>query len=511
MTLRSPGARRCAAAIGAASLLSGVAIAISLPPHHLWFLAPLGFAAQAAIVARRPARWRFAAGLLAGVGQFAIASIWAFQFTGWGYLVLVLFESVLFGIACLLVAPTRGRLLGYAASMTLLEAVRDSFPFGGVPLGGVALSQADGPLLGVARIGGPYLVVAAVALAGSGLAGIGLGAWSALRGRFNAAAVVGGVGAIVLVVIAASITGLAPNGGSPIRRELVDIVQGGGRRGVTALEVSPTRAYPATLAVLERIRNAPRLVVTPENALALLGPPTGSPRAKRFAAIAERLRATLLAGVTWPVGRTRFRNELVAFGPDGALVASIEKVHPVPFGEYVPFRSLIAKIVNLDAVPRDVIVGRSDSTATTPAGRLVLLNSFETFFPKIGRRGVNFGGQLLVVETNTASYGTSQVPAVELAASRIQAVAEGRTLVQSATTGYSAVVSPAGSVTHQGPLGRPDLIAATVALRGGRTWYDDAGDLPFAVAAVILLVLSWSLDPRAARAAIALFRRVRPR
>ncbi|MGB9112336.1 MAG: nitrilase-related carbon-nitrogen hydrolase, partial [Acidimicrobiales bacterium] len=294
-------------------------------------------------------------------------------------------------------------------------------------------------------------------------------------------------------------------------RDLVAGVQGGGRRGVTSAEVSPASAYPATLSVLNRIRDAPRLIVTPEDALALLTQPTRSPRAERFATIARRLHATVLAGVTWPVGRTRFRNELVAFGPSGSLIASIEKVHPVPFGEYVPFRSFISKVVSLSGVPRDVIVGDSDSTASTPAGRLVLLNSFEAFFPKIGRRGVEHGGQLLVVETNTASYGTSQVPAMELAASRLQAVAEGRTLVQSATTGYSAVVAPNGSVTHESVLGRPDLITASVALRDGRTWYDDAGDLPFVTGAAILLVLSWSIDSRASGFAVALVRRVRPR
>ncbi len=512
MKARSPGALRRGTAIGAASVLSGVAIAFSMPPERLWFLAPLGLGGLAAISTRRPARWRFVSGLFAGVGQFSLASIWAFQFTGWGYLVLVLFESILVGIACLVVGPRRGRLIGFAAAMTLLEALRDAFPFGGLPLGGVALTQADGPLLGLARIGGPYLVVASAALAGSGLAAFGVAiADSARRQSFSAVSMSSGLGAVVLVVIAASLASLAPDGGPASRRELVAAVQGGGRRGVTSIEVSPTTAYPATLSVLRRIRRAPRLVVTPENALALLGPPNRSRRVESFAAIAVQLHATLLVGVTWPVGRTRFRNELVAFGPTGALIASIEKEHPVPFGEYVPFRSFIAKIVNLDAVPRDVIVGTSDRTVVTPAGRLVLLNSFETFFPKIGRRGVDSGGQLLVVETNTSSYGTSQVPAMELAASQFQAVAEGRALVQSATTGYSATISPNGSVTHQSALGKPDLIHALIGLRDGRTWYDDNGDLPVVIGAAVLLVGCWLSDPRGLRRAIAMIRRVRPR
>jgi apolipoprotein N-acyltransferase len=509
---RSPGARARAAAVGTASVLSGVLVAFALPPQRLWFLAPVGLAGLAAIVARQTARGRFASGLFFGLGQFSIASVWAFQFTGWGYLVLVLFESLLVGIACLFVGASRGRMVGFVASMTLLEAIRDTFPFGGVPLGGIALTQSDGPLFGLARIGGPYLVVAAVALLGSGLAGIGVGVTDfALKERANRATLAAGIAATALVVVGASIASVAPDGGRTTRREFVAVVQGGGRRGVTSLEVPPTRAYSTTLPVLERIRGTPALVVTPEDALALLGPPNRSPRAERFAAIAERLRTTLLAGVTWPVGATRFRNELVVFGPSGALLASIEKVHPVPFGEYVPFRSFLAKIVSLAAVPRDVIVGDSDSVASTPAGRLVLLNSYEAFFPRIGRRGVEAGGELLVVETNTSSYGTSQVPAMELAASRLEAVAEGRTLVQSATTGYSAVVSPIGRVTHRSSLGKADLFTGSVGLRDGRTWYDDIGDLPVVDTALALLAISWLFDPRVAKVAVALFRRVRPR
>jgi apolipoprotein N-acyltransferase len=498
VNVRSPGVR--AALLGAGALASGAVIAFSLPPLRLWFLGPIGLGGLAAIGDGRRARVRFGLGAIAGVGQFTIASVWAFQFTGWGYLILVVFESLLVGVACLLVAPSRGRLLGFAAAIALLEAVRDAFPFGGVPLGGVALGQASGPLLGLARIDGPILVVAAVALFGAALASVALGVAKggrAIRSSLGKAL----PGCVALAVVVGAVFGAAeaPNGGPVQSRETVSIVQGGGRRGVTTVEESPTSAYPATLAVLERISDAPKLIVTPEDALALLVPPEKSARARRFARFATRLHATLLAGVTWPVGTSRFRNELVAFGPTGRVVASIEKVHPVPFGEYVPFRSFIKKIVSLEAVPRDVIVGHSDSTVRTPAGRLVLLNSFEAFFPTIGRRGVTAGGELLVVETNTSSYGSSQVPAMELAASRIQAVAEGRTLVQAATTGYSAVIAIDGSVFQRSSLGRADLIDAVIGLRKGRTWYDDAGDTPVIVAAGVLLCASWLLDPRVTR------------
>jgi apolipoprotein N-acyltransferase len=107
---------------------------------------------------------------------------------------------------------------------------------------------------------------------------------------------------------------------------------------------------------------------------------------------------------------------------------------------------------------------------------------------------VRAGGELLVVETNTASYATDVIPAAELAASRLQAIAEGRTLVQAATTGYSAVVDPDGTVLIQGRLGIADVLRAQVALRTGMTLYDRFGDWPALAVAALALAGGWALQ-----------------
>src|SRR5205807_1138021 len=75
------------------------------------------------------------------------------------------------------------------------------------------------------------------------------------------------------------------------------------------------------------------------------------------AGLARRLGATLVAGVTEPAGDTHFHNAVVAWGPDGTLLARYEKVRRVPFGEYVPLRSLVRRVVHLELVPRDALPG----------------------------------------------------------------------------------------------------------------------------------------------------------
>jgi apolipoprotein N-acyltransferase len=227
-------------------------------------------------------------------------------------------------------------------------------------------------------------------------------------------------------------------------------------------------------------------VVWPEDVIALPGPLTGTPQAAELASLARRLHATVLAGVTETVSDTSFRNEIVGWGPSGRVVSIFEKVHRVPFGEYVPFRGFFSHLANLSAVPLDAIPGHGDGLMRTPAAPVGVLVSYEVFFAARGRSSVRAGAEVLAVPTNTSSYGTSQVPAQEIAAARVQAVEEGRDLVQADPTGFSAVIDHRGTVVRRSRLGRRAVIVATVGLRSGATLYERFGDLPVEIAAVLL-------------------------
>jgi apolipoprotein N-acyltransferase len=477
------------------ALIAGGLVACSLPPFGPWYLAPAGLAVAAGTIAGRPARGRAVTGLLVGIGQFSVGCVWALEFTGLGYVALVGCESLFVAVAFTVVPPGRGRLVAFAGALTLAEWARDHWPFGGLPLGGVALGQVAGPLAGLARVGGPLALVAAAALAAAGATAVGAAALEQLSPGKRCArrGALAGLVAIGLVALASGLAGLAPEGGPSRAVVTVAVIQGGGRRGVSSLDVPASRAFAATWRVTSRVQRPVDLVVWPEDAVALAHPLAGSAEADRLATLARRLDATVLAGVTTLVGPTRFENEIAAWGPSGRIIGSVEKAHPVPFGEYVPLRSLLSRIASFTAVPRDVIVGVNDGELTTPAGPVAILNSFEACFPDRARSGVRAGGELLVVATNTASYATDIVPAAELAASRLQAIAEGRDLVQSATTGYSAVISPDGTVTRLSGLGTPDLLRATVELRTGATLYERFGDLPVLVAAALALALGWAV------------------
>jgi apolipoprotein N-acyltransferase len=251
--------------------------------------------------------------------------------------------------------------------------------------------------------------------------------------------------------------------------------------------------YAAAIRATMLVRPPVDLVVWPEDVVALSQPLEGSPQGAQLSEIARSLHTTLVAGVTETVSTTKFRNEVVAYSPSGALVAVFEKVHRVPFGEYVPWRSFFSHLANLQAVPRDAIAGHGTGMMATPAGPVAVLVSYEDFFPDRGRSGVRAGGRLILVPTNTSSYSSEQAPSQEIAASRLQAIEEGRDLVQAAPTGYSAVIDNRGNVLQQTQLSVAAVLRATVPLRDGTTIYTRIGDAPTILFALCVVLASWAL------------------
>jgi apolipoprotein N-acyltransferase len=465
-------------------LAGGALVALSLPPFGIWPLAILGVAMLSRSIEGTSSRARLLGGLLAGLGQFSIGLAWALQFNAGGYVALVVVESLFFAAACALTPPGRGRVIGLVGWLTMAEVVRQLWPFGGLPLGGIALGQVGGPLAWTARLGGS-LMVAGVAY----LAGVGLGdlvRWKVPLRRYVA-------GAVTLAVAVAFVLAgmLAPSGGDPVRTIRVAVVQGGGKRGLSQLQVPAVTVYRAALKATLRVHPPLDLVLWPEDVVAV-GPGLALAGAqKTLGRLAAHLHTTLVTGFTIPVGQTHFKNQVIAFGPTGEIVATYEKVHRVPFGEYVPYRWLFRHFANLSDISRDAIPGTGNGMIETPAGRLAVLISFEVLFPESGRSGVRAGGELIIVPTNTSSYTDSQAPTQELAASRLQAIEEGRDVLQAAPTGFSAVITNDGAVLQQTSLGPAAVLTASVPLRTGKTIYNAAGNLLVTILAALAIIAGY--------------------
>ena len=167
--------------VAAPSVVAGVLLALSLPPWGWW---PLGLVGAALLYWRLgglPLRTRLWSGWLAGLGCDAIGLAWARSFNWYGAVVLVVLEALFFAAAAAATPPRRGRAPAFVGACTLAEAIRMTWPFGGLPLGGVFLGQARGPLVELARLGGPLLITAGVWAGGVALATLSTAIWAPPR------------------------------------------------------------------------------------------------------------------------------------------------------------------------------------------------------------------------------------------------------------------------------------------------------------------------------------------
>ncbi|MDQ3569148.1 MAG: apolipoprotein N-acyltransferase [Actinomycetota bacterium] len=454
--------------------------ALSLPPWGWW---PLAFAGTAVLwwcLQDLPAPRRLMAGMAFGVGFFAVGLWWMREFHVLGATLAVLIEASFVALAAVLTPRARRRALALPAALVLAEAARGVAPFGGVPLAGIALGQAGGPLAGAARLGGELLVLALSVLAGVGLAQMARRRWlpTALT-----------LGVVVGVVLLGA---LSPDGGDG-SAVATAVVQGGGRRGFLGVESDPQAVFDAQLAASQSLRPPLSLVLWPEDVIDVEEPVGDTPEGRSVAEVARRTGSTVVAGVIETSTPGHFTNAAVAWSPQGEITARYDKVQRVPFGEYIPVRGLIERVVDVSAVPRDAVPGRDPGVLRTAIGPVGVAISYEVFFASRARAATRAGAHVLTVPTNAASFSSSQVPAQEVAAARLRAIENGRDLLQAAPTGYSAYIDHRGGLLARTTLGRRQVLQRPATMRTGRTVYAALGDGP--ILALGGLTLALTLGP----------------
>ena len=495
----------------AKAAVGGLLLAVSLPPWPgstgTWLLGVVGAALVFAAVDDRRLRIRVGAGMAAGLGLYLPGLWWMRDFSLPGFLATVILESaILAGATALVPGGARSRagpgwrLAAFPAALVVAEAVRGVWPFGGLPLAGIELGQVAGPLAPAARLGGRLLVVGLVALAGAAAA-------TAVRRRRHGPVPVEGVAAAtavrwrrpglvpalaaVAVVVATAVAGALAPSGRYNGTLTVAAVQGGGERGLRAVDNDSAPVFDAHLDASAGVGSGADVVLWPEDVVDADGVFAGSPQEQALSALAAELRTTLVVGITEDAGDDdHFLNASVVFGPDGRVVDRYDKVHRVPFGEYIPARSFFARLGDVSAVPRDAVAGTGPGVVDTPAGRFGVLISYEVFFQDRSRDAVRAGGRLLLVPTNASSYRDAQVPAQQLAVARLRALETGRWVVQAAPTGYSAVVDHHGHVLARSGLGGAAILRHEVQLRTGRTVFVSLGPAPVLLAAAATLALA---------------------
>jgi apolipoprotein N-acyltransferase len=514
MTPRFAAASAPALAAGA-----GVALLVSHPPVRWWWasflvvpllLAALHLDARDAEVSGRGVR-AFRLGGVAGLAVFLPMLSWLILPAGYvGWLLLAVVQAAWFGVFAVLVRPLLGHpLLPFAAAVawTGMEAWRAIVPLNGFGWGAIHYAHADGTwLLPVARLVGSRGITFLVALIGAAAFVVVAETVRGLRARESGPvehAVAGTRGPVLVLVGALLVSVLATIEPPPEVGSLdVLVVQGNDIRHWEEEVSDPSFRISTQMRDLtvEAVGDgpAPQLTVWPE---ASIDTDPFSDRGARFLPLLEDAAATselLLAGMNLdgPEPREDFHRTQLLVDDQTRAVGRYDKRRLVPFGEYIPMRSLLGGLPPLQQVPRDILPAPAPHAVAVGGVGVAVLICFETLFPEIARTNVLAGDEpagLLVAATSDASFGDSAEPAQHLAQSQLRAVETGRWVVHGALSGSSAFVDPGGGVHEATELFTQATIRRDVPVVEGLTPFLVVGDVvgwTTRALALVLLVLA---------------------
>jgi len=458
------------------ALIAGALVASSLPPWGWWPCAFFGVAIFAALgkSVNRPIA-HFVLGTIFAIGWFAPGMAWMWFLTAPGYLGAVMLYASFHGLAALICSFTSRRALVGPLLHTLAEALRYSFPLGGVPLASLAIGQADSPFASLARLGGPVLLTWFVFQIGFLLS----------RPRFRHLVV-----ALAIILGLVFVSTQVPNGSETGITMRIAAVQGGGPQGTLGINTNFRDVVERHLAATQSIlpSDSVDVVIWPENVIDVAQFST-STELDEITTEARRLNAPFIVGITEDFNAKFFTNAQVVVQANGSITDRYDKVRRVPFGEYMPFRNLLKSLgapVNL--VPRDALAGTGIAVLDVAGVRMGVVISWEVFFAGRVREGIQHGGQLIINPTNGASFTGTILQSQQIAVSRLRAIENGRWLVQVSPTGFSGVISPDGALYERTNVSEQRVIYFDVPLRSGSTLYSQLGDRPLIVIMLVLTV-----------------------
>jgi apolipoprotein N-acyltransferase len=482
--------RRALLGTGGLRLLSaaagGLALDLSFAPTTLWWMALVGLALLGLSVHGCRIRPALGLGLVFGLTFYVPLLNWVTVYVGPVATALAVAEALLTMPVAALIASASRRLpvwpLWAAALWMAGEALRGRAPFGGFPWGGIAYTQPDGPLLPAASLVGASGLAFITALGGFGLAGVARAAWTRRR-QLRPVLLLGPV-LLVAVPFVLGIVGLSTEQsgrGAPTRT--IAVIQGDvpapglefNARRRAVLDLHALQTHKLSAAVRAGTAPKPDLVIWPENA-SDIDPYANADAAAVITSAVQDIGVPVLVGAVVGSG-TPGKNYNMGIvwdpvtGPAAKLSAqTYSKMHPVPFGEYMPYRSFFRIFSDkVDLQRGEFLPGSRPGNLDVAGVNIGDVICFEVVYDSIVRDVVDGGAQVLVVQTNNATFGYTNETYQQQAMSRVRAVEHGRDVLISSTSGVSAVIGPDGKVRSSLGLFTAGYLTPTVPLISATT------------------------------------------
>ncbi len=493
-----------------AAAASGPINAAAFPALGWWPLVFLGTALMMWSVAGRRLGTAFLFGLVGGFGFWGVHIFWLTTYLGpVPWLALAGLQTLFFALGAVLLAlawrvvpavwPGRGgRLVLLPAVLGAIWAMRESitsnWPYGGFSWGRLAFSQSESPFA--------HLV------AWVGISGLSfLIAWASavliqtVRMQELRVPLRGIVAAGVLVTLL-----LVPAWPYTVTGHFrVAAVQGNSDAGLFAQKMRGDTLNEHISETLPLFGTPVDVLVWPENA-ADLNPLRYPQAAEALDFITEGMNAPLVTGTITNDDEGRTFNSLLLWEPGKGPVDQYDKIHPVPFAEYIPDRAFWYPFAPslLDLVPRDYTIGQRDNIFTIGGVRAGLAICFDIVDDGLVRQMIDEGAQVILAPTNNADFGHSDENVQQVAIAQLRGIETARSVVQVSTVGVSAIFAPDGDTMARLPVFTSGSMVESVPLSSTTTPATVLGStLDWAVSAFALaeLALCLLLFPRGSRKA----------
>jgi len=450
--------------------LAGVLLAAAYAPFDVPWVIPLAVATYVWCTASlRPGR-SWLPGLAFGLG-FQLSLLWWMRVIGtdaWAGLAGI--EALFYGAVGALVPLLRrwpGWPLWVAVVWMTMDSLRMGWPFSGMPWGRLSYGVADHPWAQAL----PYVGFSGLDLL-LALIGALLGALVLDRTRWRLTA-----GVAVVASAASFVPALLPYDAPVSGHRTVAVVQGNvpgdGTDVLVDVEQLTRNHFEATEQLASDVDDGrvpkPDFVVWPENSTAA-DPFTDPLIGGMIDSAASRVDVPVLAGVMADYGTHGVLNQGIVWSPDTGAGDRYTKHHPVPFGEYVPWRSLFAgNLARIQKVPRDMLAGTRQTPLSIAGTRVADAICFDVAYDDSLHDQVVRGGQMIVVQTSNASFIYTHQIDQQFEISRLRAMEAGRDVVVASTNGVTGVIRSDGSVVARSPLRRTDILVEPVFLSDALT------------------------------------------
>jgi len=441
------------------SIFTGWLLSASYAPIDRWYLAPIAICLWI---------WILHKGERSVTNTFIIAFSFNAFLLHWSstyvgnipWLILCLGESLFF---LPLAWAQKKRIVFFPPIFLVLEHIRSIFPFEGFAWGRLAFSQADAPFRELVAIGGVSLLSSVVLC-------IGIFLYFILRNIWISATY-GSVLALLFISVI-SIPSMEPIGN--FKSLLVQ-----GNVPQLGLDFNSRAKAVFNMHVKETQRGIAQkdkfdIIIWPENSVDV-DPYSNKEIRNILTNLNEETGKAIIIGAVLS-NNNKVQNASILW--DQGAVMTYIKQHLTPFGEYIPLRSLARNFSPFvddvqDFTPGNVdVLHKVDNAVLGPIICYELID--DSYIKRISRQA-----NLLIVQTNNATFGSSAQSAQQLSISRIRAIENHRDLVSVSTTGISAVIDFQGNIVKSTISNQPDHLFADSKLYSGQTLANKLGNWTF--------------------------------